>query len=446
MKLSGLEQSSRAENDLSAGEARAKHFNTLDEQTLADAYVYLLGRVLVIRQEQIDIAEDGIDYNVIKYNPVGQAIVGWVNPNLDVANIEAWIAVDENTPALLEIPRIEGRYYTAQICDEWGEVISNINERNYPLHPFGKYVFVAPGSDPSIRVDAVRIDLRSPKAKMLARVEIKNDPAGAEKLQRQFNLTSFGKPKFSPASPIPVFDNTSLIGVEMFDRAHEIFLSAPDVSPVASQLKAKVLEVAKAASEPAQRAAIDALLREKIIPSFQKYAVAEAGTVQNNWVGTTIIGNYGDDFAIRTAANYVGIWANARHEVIYFVTTRDEAGAPLDGASQYIIDFPAAELPDGVVNAYWSLSLVDVPGFLAVPNRLNRYTFNSVAPPPAEADGSLKIFLAPEPGPEIPEANWLPAPNGRPFSLTFRTYVPQDIVKEGRWFPPAIKPLPAFPQ
>jgi hypothetical protein len=409
----------------------------LDEATIADAYIYLLGRAIVIRQEQEDLKEKGVDYNVIKYNPVGKPLE-WVNPNLDVTNNEAWIAVDDNTPAVLEIPRIEGRYYTAQILDEWGEVITNINPRNYPLHPYGKFAFVAPGSKANIPDDAVRIELRSPKAKMLARVEIKGDPDGAIKLQRQFRLGSLGKPAIKPILPIPAFDNAKLIGVEIFDNVDDVLASAPDVAPVASQLQDKVRAVAKLSADPKHRAAIDTLLRTKIIPAFQKYSVAGAGASKNNWIATTVIGNYGDDFAIRTAANYVGIWANARHEVIYFVTTRDADGKPLDGACNYVMHFPKAELPDGVVNAYWSLSLVDVPGFLAVPNPLNRYTFNSVTPPKAEPDGSLKIFLAPRPGPGIPEANWLPAPDGKPFSLTFRTYVPKDVVKRGEWFPPAV--------
>lgn len=411
-----------------------------ERQAVRDAYVYLLGRALVVRQERLDLQEPGVDYNVIKYNPAGKPL-DWVNPNLDVTNNEAWIAVDGETPAVLEIPRIEGRYYTAQILDEWGEVITNINERNYPRHPSGTFAFVAPGSRAALPDDAVRIELRSSRAKMLARVEIKGDPDGAVALQKQFRLASRGRPKIPPAPSVPAFDNATLIGVDIFDRADELLRSAPDVSPVAAQLQATVRDVARQAAEPAMRAAIDRMLRGEIIPEFQKYAVAAAGVMRNNWFGTTIIGNYGDDFAIRTAANYIGIWANARHEVIYFVTTRDADGKPLDGSSSYVIDFPKDGRPESVVNAYWSLSLVDIPGFKAVANPLDRYTFNGVAPPPADADGSLKIFLAPRPSPAIPTANWLPAPDGRPFSLTFRTYVPKDIVKRGEWFPPAVRKL-----
>jgi len=67
-----------------------------DEKTLADAYTYLLGRALTIRQEHIDRLGDGFAYNAIKYNPLGSA--DFVNPNFDVAYLEAWFAVDDRTP------------------------------------------------------------------------------------------------------------------------------------------------------------------------------------------------------------------------------------------------------------------------------------------------------------------------------------------------------------
>ncbi len=54
----------------------------LTEQEVIDSYIYIFPRYLVIRQEHIDIAEEGIDYNVIKYNELGKA--EFPNPNLDV--------------------------------------------------------------------------------------------------------------------------------------------------------------------------------------------------------------------------------------------------------------------------------------------------------------------------------------------------------------------------
>src|SRR6476620_7251997 len=66
-------------DDVSAtvfGETSAQ---ALDEETITEAYVYLLGRALVIRQEHIDLEETGAAYNTIKYNPLGSA--DFVNPN-----------------------------------------------------------------------------------------------------------------------------------------------------------------------------------------------------------------------------------------------------------------------------------------------------------------------------------------------------------------------------
>jgi hypothetical protein len=128
-----------------------------DEATIANAYLYLLGRVLVIRQEHADRAADGFEYSKIKYNPLGSA--DFVNPNFDVAYLEAWFAVDDRTPVILEIPEIKDRYYTAQILDEWGEVIVNINERTFPSKPFGKFALVKPGWQGSLPQDTSRIAL-----------------------------------------------------------------------------------------------------------------------------------------------------------------------------------------------------------------------------------------------------------------------------------------------
>ena len=82
-----------------------------------------------------------------------------------------------------------------------------------------------------------------------------------------------------------------------------------------------------------------------------------------------------------------------------------------------------------------------VSHFQVVPNPLNRFNLNSYSPLKSEADGSLKILIAPKPDASVPESNWLPAPEGRNFSLTLRTYVPKDFVRRGEWFPPAIEKI-----
>ncbi len=388
-------------------------------QELVDAYVYLLSRYLVLRQEHIDLQEEGVDYNVIKSNPVGSA--EFVNPNLDVAYLEAWIAVDANTPAILTVPEIKGRYYTAQLVDEWGEVIDNINERNYPNHPYGRFVLIAPGSSPKLPEDVATIELHSNKAKLLARVELKDDWDGAVALQKQFKLESVGKPDILPPVAIPMFTNKDLLGVEIFEQASTVLKSAVDVSPAASKQGAMAQQIAAyVAQSDATRAEIETIIRETAVPQFLNYAVTKAGSYKNNWLATLTVGNYGDKYWTRTSANLVGIWANSGNEVIYYIGTRDSNGAPLNGGKSYRMRFLANQRPNAVVNSYWSIILVSLSDYRVVPNPDNRFNLNSYSPLAVNKDGSLDLYFSPQRTDEMPPENWLPTPDGAGFSLTLR--------------------------
>ncbi len=124
--------------------------------------------------------------------------------------------------------------------------------------------------------------------------------------------------------------------------------------------------------------------------------------------------------------------------MIYFVATRDANEQTLNGSNSYVMHFPADKLPEAVVDAFWSVILVGVPDYRVVPNPLNRFHLNNFSPLQKEADGSLKLAVGPKPVAGVPESNWLPSPEGKPFSLTFRTYVPKDVVKRGEWTPPPV--------
>jgi hypothetical protein len=143
----------------------------------------------------------------------------------------------------------------------------------------------------------------------------------------------------------------------------------------------------------------------------------------------------------RTGANYTGIWANNPREVVYFGAVRDASDNVLEGSNSYVMHFPANALPDAVVSSYWSVILVSFPEYRVVPNALKRYNFNTYSALKKEADGSLKIAIGPKPVSGIPEANWLPSPDGKRFSLTFRAYVPKEGPQKCEWAPPAVTKL-----
>lgn len=404
-----------------------------DTATVTDAYIYLLGRALVVRQEQNDMKETGVAYNAIKYNPLGSA--DFVNPNFDVAYLEAWFAVDRTSAAILEVPEIKGRYYTAQILDEWGEVIANINDRTMPSKPHGKFALVAPGSTAKLPKDATPIFLHSNKAKMLARVELKGDPEGAKKLQHAFKVSVVGKPQIAKPPVMAAFDNKNLIDVTIFDDADKVLASALDVAPNAAQLQQKVHAVADYISSGKDARAAVAEQLKKIVPQFQEDALTKSAPYVNHWLCAAAGGNYGANFEQRAVANYTGIWANNPAEVVYFPATRDAEERPLDGSKSYVMHFPANALPQSAVNGYWSVILVGVPDYRVIPNDLKRYNFNSYSDLKREPDGSLKIGIGPKPVAGVADTNWLPSGEGKPFSLTFRAYVPKDAVKRCEWTP-----------
>ena len=413
----------------------------LSEKDVVDTYIYVLARYLVIRQERIDIAEEAVDYNVIKFNELGKA--EFVNPNLDVAYLEAWFAVDETTPVILEVPRVEGRYYTAQIMDEWADILYNVNERNLPDHPCGRFALCLSGSNPTIPEGAVRLDLPSRKAKMLARVERKGDDQGALALQHQFRIIKSREPAIVPAVEIPMFSNKELITVDAFSQPmlDQVLNSAPDNMKMAPGMQKQARDIAAfIAKAEDNRAAIDAIIRQKAVPGLVQF-VRSYGDKRGGWIATTgKETGFGEDFWFRAAANFAGIWWNNNQEVVYFIGEADAAGTPLDGDSVYVLDFKPEDLPAKHVNAYWSLTLMSLPDYRVVPNRLDRFNFNNRSQFEFEPDGSLKLHLASELPSGVPESNWLPCPKGRPFTLNLRTYVPKAEVLSGEYYvPPIVK-------
>jgi hypothetical protein len=183
----------------------------------------------------------------------------------------------------------------------------------------------------------------------------------------------------------------AVAATEIFERSTDILASALDVAPNAAQMQEKVRAVAAhAASSADARAAVDALLRSKVIPEYKEYAMAKVAPIRNDWLGAAPSGNYGADYRLRTMVNLMGIWGNTAGEVIYFGAFHDPDGKPLNGGRSYVMHFPADGLPDAVVNAYWSIILVGVPDYRVVPNALKRYNFNNHSWLQKETDGSLK--------------------------------------------------------
>jgi hypothetical protein len=412
-----------------AGPANAQSAVRLADRDIVEAYEYLLGRLLVLRQENLDFKE-GFKWNEIIHRAPGA--VDWANPNLDVVYSEAWIGLDEKSCTLIEIPEIKGRYFTVQALNGWGETTANINERNFPKHPSGKFAFCLKKAEAVLPKGTQRVILPNPKSRILVRIELGAHPENAIALQKKITMKATGKaPVIEEAVVKPSFTNSALPGAEAFDKAQEILASEPDINPGMIDVREKVVAVAKAAADRTQRARIDEVIRKQAISAFHS-EIAKMGKAENGWMHPRVVGNYRTDYVMRTIANYTGIWANNSKEVVYFV------GQNLDGSQTFTQTFPKDALPRSKTRYFWSAIVVDATDFKVIPNALDRYLLNKQSPLHFGDDGSLTLALSPKQPDGIPESNWLPTPEGKKYNVTFRFYGPTKDVTDGKYFPPPL--------
>ena len=409
---------------------------TLSDNEISSSYIYLLSRLLVLRQQQLDFQE-GFKWNELVHRKPGE--VDWPNPNLDVAYSEAWVAVDEMSCLVVTVPQITGRYYTVQFLNGWGETVANINERVFPQHPSGEFAVCLAGSQVSVPAGAQRVDVPVKYMRVLLRVALGASWDEAVALQHQFEFRAVGEAALPAIPKTPIFDIETLLGVEAFEAAEAALDSEADINPGMEQLQATTRAIAQAVKDPATRARVDQVIRSTAFAAFKKaMPTLGDGTVKNGWVLSSTIGVYGTNWLLRTLVNDGGIWANTMEEVIYYKAFVGPDGNPLSGDHAYTLDFPKDQLPEHYATYFWSVIAVDSAHRRVLPNPQKRYLLNKETNPQYGQDGSLTLYFAAAQPKEAPDGNWLPTPKGMGYSLTFRFYGPKGAVADRSYFPPPL--------
>jgi len=110
---------------------------------------------------------------------------------------------------------------------------------------------------------------------------------------------------------------------------------------------------------------------------------------------------------------------------------------PDASANSYTLRFAPGQLPP--VDAFWSLTMYEMPERLLVENPLDRYLLNSPMLPDyrRDADGGLTFYVQHDSPGRSNEPNWLPAPDG-PFSMVLRLYWPRAEALDGTWTAPQL--------
>ena len=144
-----------------------------------------------------------------------------------------------------------------------------------------------------------------------------------------------------------------------------------------------------------------------------------------------------NNYLYRMAAAVNGIYGNSKQEAMYPIYSVDSDGQKLDGSRRYALRFAPGQMPP--VNAFWSLTMYELPASLLVANPLNRYLLNSPMLPQfkKDADGGLTLLIQNESPGKDKEPNWLPTPKG-PFVMFMRLYWPKEAAMAGTWAPPLL--------
>jgi len=361
-------------------------------------------------------------------------------------------------PLVLTVPPIDqDRYYSLQFVDGYTYNFAYLGSRTTG-NGGGKYLLAGPnwkGDKPEGVDDVIRSDTEL--AFVLYRTQLlgPSDLDSVKKIQAGYQVTPLSvflnQPPPAPAAPIdfvpPLTSEQQRTSPQFFEILNFAMRFAP-APPTEQDLRARFATIGIGPEgdfdadklSPEMRAAIEGGMADAWaeFDTFKKDKVDTDQVSSANFFGTAadLKGNY----LYRMAGAVLGIYGNTAAEAIYPGAFNDSTGAPLTGANKYTYRFEPGQLPP--VNAFWSLTMYELPQSLLVPNKMNRYLINSPMLPSLRSDpgGGYTFFIQNEsPGIED-ESNWLPAPEG-PFVVVLRLYWPKPDALNGTWKAP--KPVKA---
>ena len=357
-------------------------------------------------------------------------------------------------PMVLTVPEIEpDRYFSIQLVDLYTHNFDYIGSRTTG-NGGGSFLVAGPGWTGETPDGITRV-IRAETELLIAiyRTQV-FDPSDLENViavqggYRAEPLSAFLGEPAPPAAPAidfvrPLSPDALRTSTGVFDVLNFVLQFAP-THPSEVDLMARFATIGVGAGmdfdlddSPEMRAAIEGGIADAWADQASlKERIDEGEVTSGDMFGTR---DYlQNNYAYRMAAAVLGIWGNSKQEAMYPVYTVDADGQPLDGSTgRYTLRFGPGNTPP--VNAFWSLTMYELPSSLLVANPLNRYLLNSPMMPQfrLDDDGGLTLLVQHESPGRSGEPNWLPAPDG-PFFLVLRLYWPKEEVLDGSWNRPSL--------
>ncbi|HEY5819060.1 MAG TPA: DUF1254 domain-containing protein [Mesorhizobium sp.] len=391
-------------------------------------------------------------YNTARvYTPDDKAIQ---TPNSDTPY--SFVGADLRAePLVFTVPAIaKERYYSLQFIDMYTFNFAYVGSRATG-NEAGSYLLAGPGwkGDTPKGIKSV---IRSEKlAFVLYRTQLfdPGDIDNVKAIQAEYKvqtLSAFlGEAAPPAAAPIdfmkPLSPADEKTSPAFFTELNFILQFCP-TNPAETELMARFAKLGigggktfdPEALSPELRKAVEAGMADAWA-AFEEHKVTEIDTGKESSAdsfGTRAF--LKGDYMSRMSGAVLGIYGNSKDEAIYPVYFTDADHQPVNGENRYTLRFAPGQLPP--VNAFWSLTLYQLPSSLLYANPLHRYLINSPMLPKLkkDADGGITLLLQNEtPGPDA-ESNWLPVPKG-PFVAVMRLYWPKPEALDGQWKAPPLE-------
>jgi hypothetical protein len=374
-------------------------------------------------------------------------------PNSDTPY--SWLGLDLRAePIVLTLPRIEKeRYFSVQFTDAYTFNFAYLGTRTTG-NGGGSYLVAGPNwkgpmpkgvqkvirSETELIVVVYRTQLFNP-----GDIDHVTKIQAGYKVQTLSAFLNTAAPKVAPAIDFikPLTKEEQKTSLEFFNIVNFVLQFCP-TDPTEIELMKRFAKIGVGGGKNFDPSKLSPEIKTAIEQGRDDAWAAFAGGVKLMDDGKL---TSGDLFGTRQAMknNYlnrwlgtIGIYGNSKQEAIYPIYRIDSSGQKLDGSNRYTLRFAPGQLPP--VNAFWSLTMYELPASLLVANPINRYLINSPMLPQLkrDADGGVTLLIQNEsPGKEM-EANWLPAPKG-PFAMYMRLYWPKPEALDGKWKSPPLK-------
>jgi hypothetical protein len=362
------------------------------------------------------------------YTPEDKAIQ---TPNSDTPYSQLGVDLRAE-PLVLTVPAVDkGRYYSLQFVDMYTFNFAYVGSRATG-NGAGSFLLAGPrwkGSKPKGIKSMIRSE--TDFAFVIYRTQLINpgDIENVKKIQAGYKVQTLsqflGKP--APAAP-PAVDFIKPLTAEQERTSLQFFnilnfvLQFCPTHPSEKALMARFAKIGVGAGKsfdansrsPEMRKALEDGMADGW-NAFNEFKTTQVDTGKTS--GADMVGSRAflkGHYLYRMAAAVIGIYGNSKEEAFYPLYFIDSDKQKLDGTNRYTLRFAPDQLPP--VNAFWSLTMYELPASLLYANPLNRYLINSPMLPnlKRDADGGITLYVQNESPGKEKEANWLPSPSG-PF-------------------------------